>query len=118
MIDRPTLRKPRLFFDTGAHPNHVTFDDGKNQRHNLPWAHYSGCRWDYDEPDLLKLEIGPWEVLVRGHNLGPLFEAIEGHALTRVRAQPELERGREHEPDTFATAITLKKLPPKLTTPI
>jgi len=104
-MERLAQRKPKLYFDTAAHPSHVTFDDAKEQRRNLPWMNYVEARWDYDELDLIKVEIGEVVVLLRGHNLAPLFAAIEEHALFRVRAQPEVERNREHEFDTFVSEI-------------
>jgi hypothetical protein len=112
MTERSSLRKPKLYFDTAASPSHVTFDDGKNQRRNLPWMHYAEARWDYAEPDTIKIEIGDWRVVVRGHNLAPLFLAIEEHALARIRAQPELAADREHELDTFAVEIRFTKAAP------
>jgi hypothetical protein len=110
-MERPAFRKPKLHFDTVDHPSHVTFDDGKTQRRNIPWSHYVEARWDYGEPDVLKVEIGDWQVVIRGHNLAPLFLAIEEHALARLRAQPDLEKDREHEADTFAVEIRFVKPP-------
>ncbi len=103
-MDRNPLRKPKLYFDTASQASHVTFDD-RIVRRNIPWHHFVEARWLHAEPDLICLEIGEWLVLVRGHNLGPLFQAIEDRALTRLRAQPELAEDREHEPDTFVTDI-------------
>lgn len=111
-MDRPAQRKPKLYFDTAVNPSHVTFDDGKDQRRNLPWMHYVEARWDYAEPDTIKMEIGDWVVFIRGHNLAPLFLAIEEHTLVRLRAQPELEQDREHEADTFAVEVRFVKPPP------
>lgn len=110
-MDLPAVRKPKLYFDTAANPSHVTFDDGKEQRRNIPWMHYVEARWEYAEPDSIKMEIGDWLVVVSGHNLAPLFQAIEDHTLTRVRAQPGLEKDREREFDTFATEIRFMKPP-------
>jgi hypothetical protein len=107
------LRKPKLHFDTAAHPSHVTFDDGKELKRNIPWLHYVEARWEYGEPDILKIEIGGWLVVIRGHNLGPLFLALEDHTLMRVRAQPELEQDREREADTFASRIQFEKMSAK-----
>lgn len=92
-----SLRKPKLHFDAAAHPSHVTFDDGQKACRNLAWAHYSEARCDYSEPDTIKIEIGPWLIVLRGHNLGPLFSAIEEQSLMRVCARPELaeDLGRE-----------------------
>ena len=50
-------------------------------------------------------------MVIRGHNLGPLFIAIEDQMLLRVRAQPELGQDREREMDTFATEVLFKKPP-------
>ena len=111
-MDKPAFRKPKLHFDSSTHPSHVTFDDGKDQRRNLPWHGYVEARWDYAEPDIIMIGIGECLVLVRGHNLAPLFQAIEEHALARLRAQPELENDREHEVDTFAVEVRFMKPPP------
>src|SRR5260370_443395 len=108
-MERPAFRKPRQFFDTAARPGHVTFDDGRSERRNFPWAHYVETRWDYAEPDTLKVEIGDWLVVVRGFNLAALFLAIEDHTLARLRAQPGLAKDREHGADTFATEIRFLK---------
>jgi hypothetical protein len=110
-MDRPTQRKPKLYFDAAANPSHVTFDDGKEQRRNIPWLHYVEARWDYAEPDTIKMEIGDWLVIISGHNLAPVFLAIEDHTLMRLRAQPELGDDREREIDTFATEIRFTKPP-------
>ncbi len=108
-MERPAFRKPKEHFDTVAHPSHVTFDDGKNIRRNIPWLHYVEARWDYAEPDTIRMEIGDWIVFLSGHNLGPLFAAIESHTLVRVRAQPELAQDREREVDTFVVEIRFVK---------
>jgi hypothetical protein len=112
-MERAPLRKPKLYFDTMAQPSHVTFDDGVEQRRNLPWMNYVEARWDHPEPELIKIEIGESVVFLRGHNLGPLFSAIEEHILLRVRAQPGLQKEREHECDTFVSEIrfTVKQKP-------
>ena len=112
-MDRPTQRKPKLYFDTAANPSHVTFDDGKELRRNIPWLHYVEARWQYAERDTIKMEIGEWLVVIGGHNLGPLFLAIEDQTLVRIRAQPELKQDREHEIDTFVAEIRFAKPPPK-----
>ncbi len=112
MTPATPLRKPKLHFDTGANPSHVTFDDGKELRRNIPWLHYVEARWAYGEPDVLKMEIGEWLVILRGHNLAPLFLAIEDHTLMRVKAQPDLAQEREREADTFVTQVEFSKPPP------
>jgi hypothetical protein len=113
MTTQPPLRKPKLFFDTASNPSHVTFDDGREQRRNIPWLHYAEGRWDYGEPELIKLRIGECLVLLRGYNLGPLYAAIEERTLLRVRAYPEIGDKPEREPDTFVREIRFAKLPPK-----
>ncbi|MEO7799739.1 MAG: hypothetical protein ABIY47_18645 [Opitutaceae bacterium] len=108
-------RKPRLFFDTTQHPSHVTFDDSKDWRRNFPWSHYGCAFWSYAEPDTIRIEIDEWRVVIWGHNLGPLFTAIEDRSLLRVRAHPESEHDQERGRDTFATSIRfvhLSALPP------
>jgi len=87
--------------------NKVIFTDGRE----LPWQHYVEARWEYGEPDLVKIEIGGWVVGIRGHNLGPLFLAMEDHTLTRVRAQPALDGDREREVDTFVIELRFTKPP-------
>ena len=111
MTPATPLRKPKLHFDVGANPSHVTFDDGKELRRNIPWLHYVEARWAYGEPDVLQMEIGDWLVILRGHNLAPLFLAIEDHTLLRVRAQPELAQDQEREADTFVIGLSFGKLP-------
>jgi hypothetical protein len=104
-MDRISQRKPKLHFDVAANPSHVTFDDGKEQRRNIPWLHYEEACWDYAEPDTIRMDIGDCVVVIRGQNLGPLFQAIEEETLMRIRAQPQLEQEGEREMDTFATEI-------------
>ena len=104
-MDRISQRKPKLHFDVAANPSHVTFDDGKEQRRNIPWLHYEEACWDYAEPDTIRMEIGDCVVVIRGQNLEPLFQAIEEETLMRIRAQPELEQEGEREMDTFAVEI-------------
>lgn len=111
MTPATVLRKPKLHFDTAAHASHVTFDDGKELRRNLPWLHYVEARWDYSELDVLKIEIGGWLVVLRGHNLGPLFLAVEDHSLLRVRAQANLGQDQQREMDTFVTELRFTKPP-------
>src|SRR5690606_34491721 len=86
-MERLSFKKPTQSFDTASHPSHVTFDDGRTVRRNLPWMRYTEARWDHDAPELIQIEIGDWIIMVFGHNLGPLFGAIEEHSLLRVRAQ-------------------------------
>ena len=105
------LRKPKLHFDTEENPSHVTFDDGKDRRRNIPWLHYVEANWDYDEPDVIRLKIGEWLVVIRGNNLGPLYLAIEKGTLARVRAQTDMVGDREREMDTFVTSLRFTELP-------
>ena len=104
-MERTSLRKPRQHFDVATHPSHVTFDDGKEMRRNLAWMNYTEARWEYAEPDIIKVEIGDWLIVITGYHLTPLFAALEEQTLVRVRAHPELKLDREREGDTFATAI-------------
>ena len=111
MTTPPILRKPKLYFDTEENPSHVTFDDGKDRRRNIPWLHYVEANWDYDEPDVIRLKIGEWLIVLRGNNLAPLYLAIEKRTLARVRAQPDLAEDREREMDTFVTSLRFTELP-------
>jgi len=99
------FRKARQHFETATNPPHVTFDDGKSLRRNLPWSHFVEARWSYMSPDIIEIEIGIWIVMISGYNLQPLFEAIEDQTLVRLQAKPELEQGRERDTDTFVTTI-------------
>lgn len=108
-MDLP-LRKPRTLFETTLHPSHVTFDDGHNLRRNFPWSHYIEARWAYGEPDAIQVFIGEWLVILKGHNLAPLFAALEEHTLLRVRAQTSVD-SREREPDSYVTNIAFMKVP-------
>jgi hypothetical protein len=110
-MDQTLLRKPKSHFDTAANPSHVTFDDGKDMRRNLPWLHYAEARWEYAEPDMINLDIGDWLIVILGHNLGPFFQAIEDRTLTRVRAQPEMAKDQERVIDSFVTEIRFLKAP-------
>jgi hypothetical protein len=110
-MNRMSLRKPRHHFDIAAHPSHVTFDDGKDLRRNLAWMNYSEARWEYAEPDIIKVEIGDWLIVISGYNLAPLFVVLEEQTLLRLRAQPQLKLDRERENDTFATAIRFLQAP-------
>jgi len=112
-MDGIAFRKPKLLFDVVANPSHVTFDDGKELRRNIPWLHYVEAHWDHSELDTIKVEIGDWLIVISGQNLGPLFLAIEDRTLMRVRAQPRLREDREREFDTFATEIRFTKAPMK-----
>lgn len=110
-MEQPVLRKPRLHFDVVANANSVTFDDGKDLRRNIPWLHYVEARWEYAEPDTIKVDIGDWLVVLSGHNLDPLFHAIEEHTLMRVRAQAGWKEDSERTMDTFVTEIRFLKPP-------
>jgi len=99
------LRKPKLHFDSAPRPEAVTFDDGKTERRNFPWMTHVVTRWAYEEPDMIRVKIGECMVTIRGHNLGPIFQALEEHTLMRVRAQPGLADQRENERDTFVVEI-------------
>ena len=111
MTSTTTLWKPKLHFDTAANPGHVTFDDGKKLRQNVPWLHYVNARWDYDEPEVIKIKIGEWVVVMNGQNLGPLYLAIEERTLVRVRAQPDLADDKKSELDTFVTSLRFTEPP-------
>lgn len=111
MNEKPVQRKARQYFDTASSPSHVTFDTGTNKR-NLPWSTYVEARWDQNEPDFIRVEIGDYLVHLRGHNLGPLFLAIEDRMLVRVRARPDLEEDRANEPDSFITGVVFQKAEP------
>ena len=99
------IRKPRMFFEQENRPANVTFDDGDCARKNLPWSHFYSADWNYADPTAIRIEIGDWQVVISGHNLEPLFGAIEAARLARVRAYPEYEHDPTHETDVFAISI-------------
>ena len=110
-MDQPTFRKPRHYFDTAPRPTHVTFDDGKQQRRSLPWGHLVVARWDYAEPEAIKVIIGDLLVLILGHRLEPMHKAIADHTLTWVCAFPNYAADTERAADTFATEIRFLPAP-------
>lgn len=114
-MEQPVFRKPRHYFDVAPRPSHVTFDDGKTQRRNFPWGHYVEARWDYHEPESVKVTIGDVLVVIIGHRMEPLYRAIAEHALAWVCAQPDYVGDPERAADTFATEIRFlpAPVPPK-----
>ena len=111
MMDAPVVRKPRNYFDVAARPSHVTFDDGQNVRRNLPWQHYAEARWAYETPELIEVVIGDWLLSLSGHNLGPLYAAIEEQTLLRVTAHPDWDAGPARWTDSFVLQIRFMKMP-------
>jgi len=112
-MEAASFRKPKLHFDVVANTHHVTFDDGKNQRRNVPWMHYIQARWDHTNLDTITIEIGECVVTILGHNLGALFLAVEERTLARIRALPLLMQDRDREHDSFATEIRFTSVPKK-----
>jgi len=105
------FKKGRNFFDTTPRPSHVAFDDGKKRKRTLPWAHFVEAHWDYDEPDTIHITIGDWLIVISGHNIDPLYTAIDDHLLSRVRAHPEYADDRTHDDDSYAIEIRFLKAP-------
>jgi len=70
-------QKTQAAFRNGSEsqPRHV--DDSKERRRNIPWLHYVEACWDYAEPDTNQDGNRDWLVIISGHNVGPLFQAIE-----------------------------------------
>ena len=64
-MDRAILRKPRVDFDVAANPRHIAYDDAKEERRNILWLHYTQARWEYDDPDPIRIEIGECCVVIR-----------------------------------------------------
>lgn len=109
MMEVRTMRRPVMHFDTDTGPSHVTFDDGQLLRRSLPWGDFVEARWEYASSGVILVEIGGWQVELRGHNVNPLFAAIEQKTLLRVRAQPELDTVAVNRPDTYVTEIRFSK---------
>lgn len=108
-MDRTSFRKPRQHFETASNPSHVAFDDGRAMIRILPWMHLVEVRWEYAEPETVRVVIGETLILLTGHNLAPLLSALKERALAEVRAQPELLRNPDREGDSFVTQIDFAK---------
>ena len=104
------VRKPRCFFVEDVSPRSVTFDDGRRWRRNLPWIRYAEATWDYADPGIIRVEIGDWQVVISGHNLGHLFGVIEAERLQRLGVHPEFAEDPAREGDVFATSIRFVRL--------
>ncbi len=105
-------RKPRMFFDEAPSPASVTFDDGERSCRNMPWMRYMGAEWDHSDPASFRIEIGEWQIVISGHNLEPMFAALEHARLARIRAYPEFADDPAHEIDVFAISIRFIHLGP------
>jgi len=103
-MERLAFKKPRQHFEVATHPSRVTFDDGKIER-SLPWISCGEVTRDSSDPDIIRVEIGDWIVVLRGYNLEPLFNALEEQSLVRLRAAPELAQNSERDSDSFVTQI-------------
>jgi hypothetical protein len=95
----------RPVFETGQHLPTVTFDDGR-VRLNLPYHDYVESCWSYLEPDTVTVKIAKMVVVLRGHNLEPLFDALEEQSLKSVKARPELALDPKQEANSYVTEIT------------
>jgi chloramphenicol O-acetyltransferase len=103
----------RPVFETGQHLPTVTFDDGK-VRLNLPYHDYVECCWSYLEPDTVTVKIDKVVVVLRGHNMEPLFDAFGEQSLKSVKARPELALDPKQQANSYVTEITFL---PLLSTP-
>lgn len=97
-------RKTRLHFETEPHPATVSFDDGRMRR-SLPYAHFVEVFWPHHDAATIKVEIGNYLVVLIGHNLQPLYEALVNQTLKRVEALPAFAKARGNEGDCFVTEI-------------
>lgn len=100
-----TERRSRNYFETAPRASTVTFDDGVARR-NLPYHDFEDALWSYQEPDTITLKMGQWIIVIRGHNLEPLFKALADQSLQSVKAQPNLALDPTREVDSYATEIT------------
>ena len=114
MTNDPIIKKPRLHFEATSRPPHITFEDAAAVRRNMPWHSYVETFWDPANASTLKVTIGDWHIELRGHNLAPLYLAIEEQTLLRVRAQPELKQDPARVIDTFVTEIIFTRIAPPL----
>lgn len=110
-MEKPAFRKPRQYFDTAQRPTHVTFDDGKHERLIFPWAHFVHARWQYAEPEAIKVTVGDWLIVITGHRIEMLYAAIADHTLSAVCAHPEFVGHPDREIDSFATEIRFQRAP-------
>lgn len=111
-MDKVPFKKGRQFFETSLRANHVTFDDGRQRKSNLPWNHYAEARCDYLDLDTIYVTMGEWLIVLTGQNLAPLYAALEDQTLTRVVAHPQFEDDATHADDTFVTGIRFVRAPP------
>jgi hypothetical protein len=95
----------RPVFETGQHLPTVTFDDGK-VRLNLPYHDYVESCWSYFDPDTVTVKIAKMVVVLRGHNLEPLFDALEAQTLKSVKARTyyAFRKIRTHLPSLASAA--------------
>jgi hypothetical protein len=54
---------------------------------------------------VIRVEIDECLVVLAGHNLEPLFSAIEGHTLASIRPHLEWTNTLDRERDSFVTSI-------------
>src|SRR5688500_17594168 len=78
----------------------------------MPWMRFTGAEWDQSDPASFRIEIGERQIVISGHNLEPMFAAIEHARLARVRAHPKFADDPAHEVDVFATSIRFIHLGP------
>src|SRR5882757_5047169 len=116
-MDSPILRRPKHWFDTRPRPETVTFDDGVTRRRNLPWKLFVEACWRYDQPDTIRFYFGEWLIVVIGHNLRPLLDALGEPILSSISAQPQLVDKPENVADTFASEIRFLKIPGAVSRP-
>lgn len=112
-MDKTPIKKGRHYFETALRTDHVTFDDGVRRKSNLPWGLYLEARCDYFEKDAINVTIGEWLIILTGHNLEPLYTAIESRTLTRILAHPNFDDDEAHHDDTFVSDIRFLPAPPK-----
>ena len=100
----------RPVLETGQHLPTVTFDDGK-VRLNLPYHDYVESCWSYLDPDTVSVKIDKLVIVLRGHNLEPLFDALEEQSLKSVKVRPDLALDPKQEANSYVTEITFLPFP-------
>jgi hypothetical protein len=92
----------------GQVASHTPF--GQKSLPGFPCVRFAGCHWSYAEPDVIQMEIDEWLVVLKGHNLEPLFRAINEQKIVTIEARPECEGDPKHAADTFVTRVQFAKL--------
>lgn len=110
MIDQPIQRKPKFHFDTAERPASIVFEEPNEIQTAIPWSHFEKSHFNPEDPALIRMEIGPYAVLIHGQNLKPLHQALGQQTVSFLKVQPSLTQERERGCDTFVTEVYFSPL--------